>query len=195
GGRAGDAVLLRPETVERMRRPVIEYVPGFHYAYGLQVRPLAPGLTAVGHGGNQKGTAAFAGYVPEKGVCGVVLANLIRVPCGASGGAGFRPVLGRGRAAEEPPSRPPAEVSGQEYAGVFYSDEGMGLRIRAAEDGRGLVAESEGVASPARWLGPDFFEMRIRARREEFLFLRDAEGNIPAVRYHLRVLRKVSGNL
>ncbi|MFO7311512.1 MAG: serine hydrolase domain-containing protein [Bacillota bacterium] len=195
GGRAGDAVLLRPETVERMRRPVIEYVPGFHYAYGLQVRPLAPGLTAVGHGGNQKGIAAFAGYVPEKGVCGVVLANLIRVPCADIWEAGIRALLGLEPAAEEPPANPPADVNWQEYAGVFCSDEGMELRIRAAEDGRGLVAESEGVASPARWLGPDFFEMRIRARREEFLFLRDAEGNISAVRYHLRVLRKVSANL
>src|SRR5690606_15024245 len=195
GGRAGDAVLLRPEAVERMRRPVIEYVPGFHYAYGLQGRPLAPGLRGVGHGGSQKGIAAFAGYVPEKGVCGVVLANLIRVPCADIWEAGIRALLGLEPAAEEPPANPPADVNWQEYVGVFCSDEGMELRIRAAEDGRGLVAESEGVASPARWLWPDFFELRARARREEFLFLREAEGNICAVRYHLRVLRKVSGNL
>jgi len=120
---------------------------------------------------------------------------LIRVPCADIWEAGIRALLGLEPAAEEPPANPPADVNWQEYAGVFCSDEGMELRIRAAEDGRGLVAESEGVASPARWLGPDFFEMRIRARREEFLFLRDAEGNISAVRYHLRVLRKVSANL
>src|SRR5690606_35922392 len=53
GGRLGDAVVLQPAAVARMRRPVIEYLPGLQYAYGLQVRTLAPGLTAVGHGGNQ----------------------------------------------------------------------------------------------------------------------------------------------
>ena len=102
GGTADGRRLLAPERIRRMRTPVIEYLPGFHYAYGLQVRSLAQGATAVGHGGNQKGISAFAGYVPEHNVCGVVLANLQRVPCrgplggGDPGHAGPFPGRGRG---------------------------------------------------------------------------------------------------
>lgn len=213
GGTAHGQAVLEPASVELMRRPVIEYLPGFHYAYGLQIRSLAPGVTAVGHGGNQKGIAAYAGYVPEKGVYGAVLANLVRVPAFDIWVAGIRAMLGLTQPeedrAETDPTAPvvtlqaggarargespeePVSVDWREYTGVFHSDEGMELRIWPAPDGQGLMAESEGVTSPVRWLGPDYFEMRIRARREPFLFLRSADGSIPAVRYHLRVLRRV----
>lgn len=52
-----------------------------------------------------------------------------------------------------------------------------------------LLAEGEG---PARWTGPDCFEIRIRTRRERFVFLRAADGSIPYVRYHQRVLQRVA---
>ncbi|HLT59022.1 MAG: beta-lactamase family protein [Limnochordales bacterium] len=195
GGTADGRRLLAPERIRRMRTPVIEYLPGFHYAYGLQVRSLAQGATAVGHGGNQKGISAFAGYVPEHNVCGAVLANLQRVPCADLWEAGIRAMLGLSPAEAGEAGRalgaPPADVDWRAYTGVFASDEGMELRIRPAAGGPGLLAETEGVQVPVRWLGPDYFEIQVRARREPFQFLRNPDGTVGAVRYHLRVLRKI----
>ena len=196
GGLSGQR-LLDPGSVALMRTRWVEYLPGTHYGYGWQIRSLAGGLTAEGHSGNSRGVGAYAGCVPEKGIAGVVLANLSRIAAADVWEAGVRTILGMEPATEplQPretaPAGPASGVDWNEYTGVYRSEQGVELRIWPREDG-GIIAACEGIRGPARWIGPDCFEIRIRTRRERFVFLRAADGSIPYVRYHQRVLQRVA---
>ena len=76
-GQLGDARLLSAQGIAKMLEPRVETSPGRFYAYGFSVIRDFHGCDMIGHSGGLKGVGADVGFIPELGLAGAALANLM----------------------------------------------------------------------------------------------------------------------
>lgn len=192
GGRVDGEWLLSPESVRAMTTPRIPCGPNMAYGYGLMITPYQ-GMTLVEHGGNIKGASAWVTCIPERGLTGVVLTNLMTSPSarmilGALNAYLGLPVDARRFELRDHPC-PPERLS--EYEGTYPSPEGAVLSV-AVQDGA-LVLELMGKRFPARCVGEDLFAFEYHGDTATVRFLRDAEGRVWAAFSGFRVVRRAAG--
>jgi CubicO group peptidase (beta-lactamase class C family) len=96
---ASKTALLRPESLELMRKPYIAR-PASHYGkngygYGWTVTEDFLGTSMVSHGGSIDVSTAYTAFLPRKGVGAVILANTSGLPHAAIIEGIFAALLGR----------------------------------------------------------------------------------------------------
>ncbi|MEM4701649.1 MAG: serine hydrolase [Candidatus Bathyarchaeia archaeon] len=78
-GKYNDHVIASPDSIEEMEKPRVklplQIFGGESYGYGLSIIPNFFGYKLVGHGGSVLVYTAYMGYIPEKKVGVVLLAN------------------------------------------------------------------------------------------------------------------------
>lgn len=192
GGLVGGNRLLSEESVRLMTQPYIEASPGMFYGYGLMLTPDYHGGFLVEHGGALKGIAAWFSVVREKGLTGVCLTNLAGGPSSQLLLSALNGELGlpvettrvtfRDQAVE------PERL--QAYVGTYKSGEDEELKFTVT-DGK-LVAESMGKTWPTRCVGDHTIAIKVKELESAARFLFDAQGQVYAVAYHYRIIRKVA---
>ncbi|WP_456277548.1 serine hydrolase [Bacillus sp. AK128] len=190
-GRVGDKQIISAETVKQMTTPYIECSPGRYYGYGFMITPNYHGATLVDHGGNLKAIASQLCIIPERGITGMILTNLAGVPAttimsGALNDLEERPVDALPFPTEK------HELSQEQlsdYVGTYTSNEGMGLSITVQEGE--LDLNVQGISFPITCVGEDLFLAVVKDQTELIRFVRNPEGQIERIAYHMRQFPKV----
>jgi CubicO group peptidase (beta-lactamase class C family) len=192
GGLVGQVRILSAQSVKLMTRPYAQAAPGMGYGYGLMLTPEYAGVSLVEHGGALKGIAAWFSVLPEKGLTGVCLTNLAGGPSsqlllGALNAAMGQPVEQTRVAFQEQAVAP---ESLEAYVGTYCSGEDEEMKV-ASQDGQ-LVIEYQGQQWPARCVGEHTFAIKVKELEGAARFLFDQQGQVYAVAYHYRIIRKVA---
>lgn len=191
GGLVGAQRLLTEESVKLMTRPYVQAAPGMAYGYGLMLTPEFNGVSLVEHGGALKGIAAWFTAIPQLGMTGVCLANL-------AGGPSSQLLLGALNAAIGLPLEATRVVFTEQavtpeslsvYVGTYRSGEDEELKV-VYQEGK-LVVEYESEQWPTRYVGEHTFAVRVKELESAARFLLDEQGQVYAVAYHYRIIRKV----
>lgn len=182
--------VLRPESVAQMVYPHVEYEPGQHYGYGLQITVDYHGVTLIGHGGSLKGIQADVATAPEAGWSSVALTNLGSSPASRLMMGAMNCALGlpadTPRSHYPPYSKSPGDLS--HYVGTYRSGEGAAIDVR--QHGDGLQFCLEGKWWPSRPIGPHAFLVSAGLREAPAVFHPGASGPAEAVSFHLRYVAR-----
>lgn len=192
GGTVDGRRILSPENVRRMCTPYVHVNGPAYYGYGLAVNPNYHGISIVEHGGGLKGIAAHLACVPEKGLAAAVLTNVGRAPAAQIAQAGLNLMLGLPldtRQFDAPDYACPPERLAR-YTGVYRSAEGVSITVSNPGPGYGLVAEADGMVMAGRAIGVDTFAFRYKELESPMRFLTNPRGEVWAVHYGWRVVRK-----
>lgn len=191
-GVVGYTRILSAASVEQMMKPFIEILQGHFYGYGFLVRTDYHGATLVEHGGNIKGVSAEIFLIPEQGITGAVLSNIVEAPLptimeASLNGYQSRPVQARAIVYQK------QELSADhanQYVGTFVTLEGNSIII-SYEDGALLVNEDDNTPISLRYIGEDRFVITKDDQEIVIRFIRNSEGNVIRVLRGLRQLTKV----
>jgi CubicO group peptidase (beta-lactamase class C family) len=189
-GRVGGKQILSAESVKEMITPYIECSPGRFYGYGFMITPNYFGGTLVEHGGNLKAIASQLCMIPERGITGMILTNLAGVPAttimsGALNDLEDRPV------GVVPFSTEKLDLSSEQlkdYEGSYTSNEGMELSITTQEGE--LTLNVQGASFPIQCVNEDLFLAIVKDQVELIRFVRDTQGEIERIAYHMRQFPK-----
>ena len=183
---------IDPELVRAMSAANTWSGPGRTYGFGLITQTDHHGKTLVGHGGSLKGVSSQIGWVPQLGIGGVVLSNLVDIPSegvwvsGVNARTGV-PVDARPYA---PGSYTASAAEVAEVLGRYASGEPYGrLRFYVNEGGalRAGVGDPE-TDVPARFAAADEIALTFPEHEAPATLLRGDDGKIRGVTYGLRVL-------
>lgn len=137
GGLVNGKQVLSEESVNEMIKPQMKVHLGLYYGYGFEIISDYFGYTYIGHGGSLRSVSSRFGFIPEKGLAGVVLANLIGFPASKLLKSAFNEYLGLDIHAthlnyEEYRVEPEILAS---YEGKYKSGEGADITLKI-EDGK-----------------------------------------------------------
>ncbi|MGG1662556.1 serine hydrolase domain-containing protein [Brevibacillus sp. NRS-1366] len=192
GGLVGNTRILSAASVEQMMKPFVEISQSEWYGYGFSVHTDYHGATLVEHGGNIKGVSAEIFLIPEQGITGAALSNLVKAPLptimeASLNGYQSRPVQARAIAYEK------QELSADhanQYVGTFSTLEGNSITI-SYEDGSLLLNELGNTPFSLSYIGEDSFVFTEDDQEIAIRFIRNSEGHVIRVLRGLRQLTKV----
>lgn len=191
-GKVGNAQILSPESVELMTTPYIQCDVDRYYGYGLMITPDYFGYKLVEHGGSIKGVSAQMNILPELGLAGYSIANLVGVPATKLLSSAINDYLGKDVNASHL-SYPEVERTEEElkqYEGLFSSGEGAKYKI-CIEDGK-LNLSGEGIEPMAVTpIGDDLFLVNFRETQLSLRFVRDENQTIIRAAFGFRQSPKV----
>lgn len=191
GGVVNDKRILSEDSVASMLTPHIKMQPGRYYGYGFMITPDYFGTLLVEHGGSLKAVAAQLNILPEKGISGVVLANLAGVPSSRIMQYAFNGY--EGREIED------SHISFEEYSittevleqyvGDYQSNEGMQVKIDI-RNGKPILITQE-LECPIKFVDENIFIANINDSTEIAEILKDENGKTTGISYHFRQFPKV----
>ncbi|MGG1662553.1 serine hydrolase domain-containing protein [Brevibacillus sp. NRS-1366] len=192
GGLVDNKRILSAASVEQMITPFFKTSPNQYYGYGFGVSTDFHGSTLVEHGGNIKGVSAQIYLVPEQGITGVVLTNLVEAPAptlmvASLNGFQSRP-LDTPAISYHVQELPTDQAS--QYEGAFASSEGgEPLRIKG-EDGA-IVMKDDKDSFVLSYVGEDSFITKIDDYDMTVGFLRNNDGEVKGILFCSRYMNKV----
>ncbi|HLI51324.1 MAG TPA: serine hydrolase, partial [Thermomicrobiaceae bacterium] len=190
GGTVDGARIVSSQALNAMMAPLMPIPTGAWYGYGLTVRPEFHGDALIGHGGGNKGIAAWIGYVPNAGLTVAVLTNLDGAPASRLGLGAINLCLGL-------PATTPEQTYAEHslplerlarFAGLYRGQPGDLTRF-TLRDGV-LVYEADDRRQPCRPYADDAVLIQGAEMPARFLF--DPAGEVWAVSLGLRIKRKVA---
>ncbi|WP_096435175.1 serine hydrolase domain-containing protein [Alteribacter populi] len=175
-GKVGEQRILTPESVKEMTHPHFQFLEGKYYGYGLMITPDYNGGTLVEHGGSLKGVSSHMSIVPEKGLAGIVLTNLVGVPVSPLLLGALNSIQGL---TPETPLQTYRDFSVNSndlirYIGKYTSGEFAEMEISMESDQ--LSFTTEGKTYPMRPVGKDLFTMEMNETEVPIRFLFDHHG-------------------
>jgi CubicO group peptidase (beta-lactamase class C family) len=179
--------VLSADGIAKMLRSRVETAPGRYYAYGFAVVRDFYGHDMIGHSGGLKGVGADVGFVPDLGLAGAALANLMGPAARQTVQGGLAFALD-GLARPFHHAYPDYAVRAERLAGclgTFPSGEGDTYHIEA-RDGRLRISDGHS-SSDLRPVGEDAF---LAQDREDDTFVRfwRREGDVYAVSVGTRMV-------
>ncbi len=196
GGTANGKKVCEKVTVDRMITPYYPLEDGTCYSYGFVVRPAyTDDTTLIHHGGNIVGVASYIGFIPEKKMSFAVLSNLSGFPADKVFFAAVNLALGLPLQYQEL-NMPTVEVPEehlQKFAGRYVSGEGMEVTFVLEEQHLfAVLAENKkNKMYPVRPTGLNSVCIDRDGQDTPVFFLFEPQGNVWAIRYGLRLVRKV----
>ncbi|WP_312113140.1 serine hydrolase domain-containing protein [Brevibacillus reuszeri] len=190
-GLVGNTRILSAASVEQLMEPYVEISQSHYYGYGLSVHTDYHGATLVEHGGNIKGVSAEIFLIPEQGITGAILSNLVEAPSptimeASLNGYQSRPLQARAIAYQK------QELSADhanQYVGTFATLEGNSFTI-SYEDGTLLLSKLDKASFSLSYIGEDRFVFTQDDKETAIRFIRNSEGHVIRVLGGFRQLTK-----
>lgn len=192
-GRVNGKEILSEQSVQEMINPQMKVHRGQYYGYGLRIIPDYFGHTFIGHGGSLRSVSARFGIIPEKGLAGIVLANLIGFPASRLLDYVFNDYLGKDIATSidyEAYDIPSENLD--IYAGEYKSDEGAHITLK--KEDRKLKLINKGIEYSTMFISQTEFFALLDGSKEFVEILLDENKSPYALLYSSRVVHKVSAN-
>jgi CubicO group peptidase (beta-lactamase class C family) len=177
--------VVSPVSIRRMLTPVAKAAPDWAYGYAFLV---AHGRAF--HGGRSQGVAAWVSLARDAGTATLALTNLSDGPAALLAGAADRVWRGNDPAEAEEGVQPSDSAPEPGWLGHYGSRDGVGLHVLAG--GPGLQVRAAGATWPAWVTGRDTALATVRGEAEPLEFFRTPDGRVWGLRYHLRVLHRVT---
>ncbi len=192
GGMVDGERIVSPQSVDAMVTPHVHTGRGQYYGYGFTVQPdYHGGVTAVRHGGGDKGVSAHLSFAIEEDLATCSLANLAGVPS-------ENVALGALNALLDVPVDEPADKFGQHplpedhlerFAGTYRSGEGAEVQCWV-QDGE-LRVRTAGVCRTARPVARDAVVVQMNEDTQLPLrFLFHTDHSAWAVSMGRRIIRR-----
>lgn len=170
-GVVGNRRILTSESVSQMMQPHVQITEDKFYGYGLMITPNYNGGTLVEHGGSLKAISSNMSIVPEKGLTGIILTNLVGVPA-------FPLLLGALNSAQglapETPIRTfedynvsPNQLD--QYVGKYTSGEGAEMTVSKDKDQ--LIFKTQEKEYPMRSVDKHLFTVQMNEAETPIRFL------------------------
>lgn len=191
-GVVGETRILSVESVNQMIKPHIQYQQNKYYGYGLMVTPNVLGGTLVEHGGSLKAISSHMSIIPEKGIAGIILTNLVGVPVSTI-------LLGALNALQsEAPNTPLVQYEDyivtteqlQQYVGTYASGEGAEMTV-TLEDGQ-LYFSNQDKPLPMRPVGEHLFTIEMNETEAPLRFLFNHQNELYGLFLGVRQILKVN---
>lgn len=186
-GLVGENRLLSKESVEAMTHPWIEADYGYHYGYGLGVRPDYHGMVLLEHGGSAKGASAMLMVVPEKGLTAVSLTNMVRMERNLLGAINLAAGLPIEAKAKVYPPYPKSLERPERYAGTYQGDNPVVVKV---DEQGGLLFELAGMSLPAWPVAKNVMGFDLFGELVTVPFFMDESGNAFSLRFGHRIYVK-----
>ncbi|MBU9714050.1 serine hydrolase [Evansella tamaricis] len=190
-GVIGKTQILSQESVAEMMKPHVAIDGTRWYGYGLMVTPNYHGVTLVEHGGSLKAISSQLSMIPEKGIAGIMLTNLVGVPT-------FQMMLGAlngemGLPVETPfisyPEYEAEKDSFTDYVGEYATEEGATITIKMEDDQ--LILSQDGTDIQLRQVGKNRFVLFVKESEQLVQFRSNGDGEIRAIAMGVRQIPKV----
>ncbi|NLA59820.1 MAG: beta-lactamase family protein [Firmicutes bacterium] len=184
--------ILSPLGVETMVHPHAPYSRDRKYGYGFVRLDDYHGVTLIEHSGSLRGVASNIGFIPEKGLGVAVLSNLTGTPSSRAFLAAVNLLMGlpldTTRSVYKKEAWPPETIS--VYTGTFKSGEGSTFKL-SEKDGK-LIATVDKKEYEVKRDCENLGTLYMNGQDLEVRFLRDSEGNVWAIGWGGRIIRKTS---
>ncbi len=183
--------LISGGTISRMSAGIFPCGRKVSYGYGLRTRPGYHGVTLVEHGGSLKGVSSNFGFIPERGITAMVVANLQGIPASKIWLAAVNLLLGLPidtRRSVEPEYDAEEQIL-KRFEGLYKSGEGAEIRV-VLDDGQ-LFAEMEDQRKELRPSGIDSVAIERRGDEAQMKFLTGPDGEVESMFFGLRIIKKV----
>jgi CubicO group peptidase (beta-lactamase class C family) len=170
-GVVGETRILSAESVKEMMYPHFQYQQNKYYGYGLMITPNYHGGTLVEHGGSLKGISSHMSIVPERGLTGIILTNLVGVPVSPILLGAINSVQGL---EPETPLQTyhdfdiPRDQLDQ-YVGQYKSGEGAEMSVSL--ENQQLMFTNQGKTYPMRPVGKHLFTVNMNEAEAPIRFL------------------------
>ncbi|WP_103107445.1 serine hydrolase [Brevibacillus reuszeri] len=191
-GLVGHTRILSAASVEQMMKPFVEISQRECYGYGFVVHTDYHGATLVEHGGNLKGVSAEIFLIPEQGITGAALSNLVEAPIptimnASLNGYQSRPIQARAIVYEEQELSPDRA---NQYVGTFANLEGRSIKVSYGDSGK-LQIGFGNTSFSLSYIGEDRFVFTEDDLEIAIRFIRNSEGHVIRVFNSSRQLTKV----
>jgi CubicO group peptidase (beta-lactamase class C family) len=189
-GVVGKQRILTSKSVNEMMQPHVQITEGKFYGYGLMITPNYNGATLVEHGGSLKAISSNMSVIPEKGLAGIVLTNLVGVPA-------FPLLLGalnsvQGLAPETPIHKyedfaiSPDQLD--QYVGKYTSGEGAEMTVSKENDQLRFTTQDK--TYPMRPVDKHMFTIEMNEAEAPIRFLFNRENELYALFLGVRQILK-----
>ncbi|UCZ54141.1 beta-lactamase family protein [Bacillus shivajii] len=170
--------ILTPESLQEMTHPHVQFQQNKYYGYGLMITPNYNGGTLIEHGGSLKGISSHMSIVPEKGLAGMILTNLVGIPVSPLLLGALNAVQGL---APETPLMTYEDYTVQvdeldQYVGKFISGEGAEMTV-SKEDST-LFFENEGKKYEMRPVDKHLFTIDMNESETPIRFLINEQEDV-----------------
>ncbi|WP_183192654.1 serine hydrolase domain-containing protein [Brevibacillus fluminis] len=190
GGVVGTQRILSSASVEQMTTPFFQINLSQFYGYGLTITTEYHGATMIGHGGNTKGVSSHICLIPELGITGVVLTNIMGAPSAKLMFSVLNAI--QGLPLDTPLVRYPEHdlpiVNADQYAGDYGTEE-EGTRLSIKNENGKLLLVFGAISVPLRHIGDNIFveeNMQVMAS-----FIRNNDGQIIRINCLSRQLTRI----
>ena len=190
GGTCDGVRIISEASLSRICAPYAQPIPGQFYGYGMMVNANYRGVSLVEHGGNIKGVSAWASCIPEKGITGVALTNLVSGPASDLALTAVNTAIGvplKTPRYEYKSYQCPTDKLSQ-YTGKFVSGEGATVSVSVKGDGLSLELGEDRFTSKA--ISVDTFAMQRKGMKLPVRFLRNTRGEVWAMATGFRIIPK-----
>jgi CubicO group peptidase (beta-lactamase class C family) len=170
-GIVGENRILSAESVKQIMHPHFQYQENKYYGYGLMITPDYHGGTLVEHGGSLKGISSHMSIVPEKGLVGIILTNLVGVPVSTVLLGALNSVQGL-KPETHLQSYSDYEIASTQlvqYTGEFKSGEGAEMSVSQEKDE--LIFTNQGKDYPMRPVGKHLFTVKMNEAEAPIRFM------------------------
>ncbi|MDG5789538.1 serine hydrolase [Evansella sp. AB-P1] len=193
GGMVGSTRILSTESVIQMIQPYVKFEPNRFYGYGLMITPDYHGGTLVEHGGSLKAISSQLSVIPEKGIVGITLSNLVGVPAfdlmnGVINGVLGLPIETPFKTFNVEDNVDEEEL--EQYIGTYCSEEGANLTIDMDETGLNLTQQEKSF--PLKHIKESLFTIKMKESEAPVRFLFAEEGEVRGISMGLRQIPKVT---
>lgn len=182
--------IISDDSVKEILKPQIEIQPGRYYGYGLSIVPDYFGNKLVEHGGSLRSISSHFCIIPEKGVSGIILANLMGVPVANVLHKFLNNYFGRDISASylEHKKHNVDRDKIQSYLGEYSSDEGVHVALKLESNNLVFVSENENY--PTMFIQENVFIVYFKDGDSMVKILLDRNEQPYAMLYNTRVVHK-----
>lgn len=183
--------IISSDSVKEMIKPHMKVHVGRYYGYGLSIVPDYFGATLVEHGGSLRSISSHFSVIPEKGVSGIFVANLMGVPVSNLLHKFLNTYFGRQMNTPyvEYEKYDVALEEIKQYEGVYVSDEGIRVILKIENDE--LVFEHEAGTYPTMFIRKNVFVVYFKDSESLIEVLLDECDSPYAITYNTRIVQKV----
>ena len=190
-GKVGEHYILSQASVKQMMKPHMRVQLGRYYGYGLSIVPDYYGSTLIEHGGSLRAVSSNFSIIPEKGVSGICLTNLIGVTVASYLHQSLNVFFNRNQD-DSFITYDEFDVATEElfkFEGIYASEEGAHIELKVTDDRLEFIVNEEKFQT--KFVEENIFLVYFKQSESLVEVLINPENEPYALVYNTRVVKKV----
>jgi len=190
-GKVGNQHILSKDSINQMMQSHMRVQLGRYYGYGLSIVPDYYGSKLIEHGGSLRAVSSNFSIIPEKGVSGICLTNLIGVTVASYLHQSLNVFFNRDKD-DTFITYDEIDVATEDlckYEGIYSSEEGAHIELKVTDDALEFIVDEEKYSTTC--VQEHIFLVYFKQSESLVEVLINEEDEPYALVYNTRVVKKV----